>query len=232
MKTAIFVQARMDSKRLPGKMMMPVAGKPLLQHVVERLQLCARIKNVTILTSDEVTDDPIADWCRYHSVEFFRGPLDDVYGRFVEAVEFYQLDAFVRISGDSPLIDARLVDELVEVFNTGSYDLVTNVMPRSFPRGESVEVLRVSMFKAKADFITDPQEREHVTAYYYRNPSEFRIKNVSNPRGDFSSKYLCVDTAEDLEKLKQVVEYFGGAVGGHPWQECLAAIEPGEVKHA
>jgi spore coat polysaccharide biosynthesis protein SpsF len=233
MKTAILVQARMKSTRLSGKMMIRVGGKAILQHVVDRLRLSTRIKNVIVLTSDEVSEDPIANWCRYNSVEFFRGPLEDVYGRFSQAVDFYKLDAFVRISADSPLIDPHLVDQLYDTFHSGAYDLVTNVSPRSFPKGESVEILRAGAFKAADAKVENAEDREHVTPYFYRHPTEFKIKNVANPLGDFSEKRMCVDTQEDLERFKQVVQYFNGQVGAHKWFECLSAVEPtGEVKRA
>lgn len=225
MKIAILAQARMSSKRLPGKMMTTVNGKPLIEYVVGRLRLSKRADMLAVVTSSEADDDAIAHWCRGSGVECFRGPLNDVYERLRQAAQHFHCDVFVRISSDSPFIDARLIDHMIDVFKSGEYDLVTNVIPRAFPKGESVEIIRSVFLEKYAGAVMGPEDREHVTPYFYRSPSEFRIKNVANAAGDFSKSNLCVDTPEDLERFKQVVESFNGNFMALGWQECLAAAE-------
>src|SRR5689334_213909 len=124
------VQARYSSRRLPGKVLQEVAAKPLLAYLLERLARCSTLRGIVVATSVEKSDDAIARFCIERGIELYRGPLADVLGRFVGAAETLNLDALVRINGDSPLLDPAIVDQAVELFEQGDVDLVTNVHPR------------------------------------------------------------------------------------------------------
>ena len=193
----------MSSQRLPDKVLTMVNGKPLLQYLLERLNHCSSIDQTVVATSEDKSDDPIAVFCHEYGALCFRGPLKNVAKRFYMALEKFNLDAFVRVCCDSPMLDHKLIDQGVKLFN-GKYDLVTNTLPRSYPVGQCVEVIRASTFKNVYEKMSRPDHFEHVTKYYYEQADEFRIKNFSNDK-DLSSYRLVVDTPEDLKRIEKII---------------------------
>lgn len=202
--TAI-VQARMNSQRLPGKSLYPIAGRPMLSFLIERLRRCQRLADVVVATSTMSDDDAIARFCADFGVRCHRGPLDDVLGRFLEVIEVRALTAVVRVNGDSPLLDPALVDRAVELFEAGEHDLVTNVAPRSFPRGQSVEVITADALRRIAAEEISLEEREHITLRFYRHPERSKIRNFVAVR-DMSAIRLSVDTPADFVVIARVIE--------------------------
>jgi spore coat polysaccharide biosynthesis protein SpsF (cytidylyltransferase family) len=213
------VQARMSSARLPGKVLRVVAGKPLLAYVLERLQRCPALDGLVVATSSEASDDGVAALCDERGVACHRGALEDVAGRFATALEAFPCEAFVRVSGDSPLLDPALVARAVDTFRAGAFDLVTNVFPRSFPRGQSVEVVRTAAFRACLPLMTGPEDREHVTPALYRHAERFRIMNLPAER-DWSGRRFVVDDAEDLERFAGLI----AAMRRPHWEYGLAEL--------
>jgi spore coat polysaccharide biosynthesis protein SpsF len=197
----VAVQARMSSTRLPAKVLLPVAGRPLLGYVLERVALAG--ETVVVATSDQPDDDPVAQFASDAGVQVFRGSLPDVAGRFNALADSFGLDALVRVSGDSPLIDPALVDEAISLFGAGEVDLVTNVFPRSFPVGQSVEVLSRAALDRVLAATDDPSDREHVTRYVYAHHKDFRIQNFAHER-DVSDVRHVVDTEEDLRRVEAI----------------------------
>lgn len=193
--TAI-IQARMSSHRLPGKVMKEVDGKPLLLFLIERVNRCVMLKNIVVATSDTMKDDAIAEFCQDLGFPCFRGPLKDVAGRFYATLNKYPSSAFVRINADSPLLDPIIIDKAVSKYQSGTYDLVTNVFPRTFPSGQSVEVIRTSVFKDTIFRFSLPLEREHITSYFYNHPDQFTIFNISSDN-DYSDYHFSIDTPDD-----------------------------------
>jgi spore coat polysaccharide biosynthesis protein SpsF len=194
------VQARLSSKRLPGKVLREVGGAPLLSYVLGRLGRSETLTKVIVATSVGADDDAIAEFCRRSDVTCIRGPLDDVAARFRMVVEATNEPAFLRISADSPMIDPAIVDRAVRLFRDGMWDLVTNVAKRTFPKGQSVEVLGSAAFvRASRDFV-DAVDKEHVTPYFYRHTDRFSIENFECERqlGELS---MVVDTPEDLQRF-------------------------------
>jgi len=205
MKTIAIVQARMSSNRLPGKVLRLVEGKSLLAYLLESLRRCHSLGQIVVATSIEESDDPIAAACRGLGVLCFRGPLEDVAGRFRMLLDVCPCDCFVRANGDSPLLDYRLVDRGVGLFGGGDYDLVTNTWPRTFPRGQSVEVVQTDVFKEACGRMTEPEDKEHVTRFFYRHASEFRIHNFESGR-DFGGLHMAVDEQRDFEAFEAAVQ--------------------------
>ena len=205
LKIGTIVQARMSSQRLPGKVLNEVNGKPLLQYILERLEKCSTIKEFLIATSLEKSDDQIEEFCSKTHVPCYRGSLTDVASRFKEILEKERWDAFVRVNGDSPLIDQQLIDIGVNLFIDGNFDLVTNVFPRSYPPGQSVEIVRASTFKKIYSRMNDSDDFEHVTKFYYRNPKEFKIFNFTSLT-DYSSAHLSVDTLQDMQVFSSIIK--------------------------
>jgi len=205
LKIGAIVQARMSSQRLLGKVLQEVKGKPILQYIIERLKHCCTIKEFMIATSREKSDDPVEEFCSKKHVSCYRGSLTDVASRFKEILEKERWDAFVRVNGDSPLIDQHLIDMGVNLFIDGNFDLVTNVFPRSYPPGQSVEIVRASTFKNIYSRMNDSDDFEHVTKFYYRNPKEFKIFNFTSLT-DYSSVHLSVDTLQDMQVFSSIIK--------------------------
>lgn len=204
MKIGAIVQARMSSRRLPGKVLRSVAGKPMLHYLLERLAHCSLLDRVVVATSTEVSDDPIKLLCDTHKVNCFRGSLEDVAGRFDAVIQEYQFDAFVRVNGDSPLLDQKLIDRGIDLFTAGECDLVTNILPRTFPAGQSVEVLRSEIFRQTYQLMDTADDLEHVTKFFYRNSQDFKVINFTCDLccHDVS---LAVDTVDDLDVFRNLV---------------------------
>lgn len=216
----IVVQARLSSSRYPGKVLAPLAGKPMLAHLLDGLRLCRGADRLVVATSVRPEDAAIAAFCRERGVRCRRGPLEDVAGRFLEVAAAEGLSAMVRISGDSPLLDHRLVDEAIARYRAGDFDLVTNVLRRSFPKGQSVEVVRVAAL-AGIHPRMDAAQREHVTPYFYAHPREFRIDGFACPE-DLQERRLCVDTVEDMERAAGILARLERPLHDYTFRQLLA----------
>ena len=203
MKTQIIVQARLSSKRLPKKVLRKISGKYLIDYLIERLQKVNN-SNFAIATSNKSTDNAISNHCINNSISCFRGSLKNVSKRMLDSAIFYKADYFVRINGDSPLIDTAIINHGINIFINGNYDLVTNVFPRSFPIGHSVEVIRTSSFKSAYNKMFNPDHFEHITKYYYENSSDFKIKNFMNGT-DLSRYRFVVDSQQDLIRMRKII---------------------------
>ena len=214
------VQARMSSERLPGKVLREANGKPLLKYVMERLAKSKLLDGMLVATSTDKTDDPITQYCKKENVEYFRGDLKNVAARFLGALQKYKISAFVRISADSPLIDPQLVTKAIEIFKNGDYDIVTNALKRSFPKGQSVEVVRSSRFSENFDKIKNSDELEHVTKYFYNNSECFKIFNFFADN-DCSKINFCVDTQEDLDRFVLILNQMNTPSITYGWQDLI-----------
>jgi spore coat polysaccharide biosynthesis protein SpsF (cytidylyltransferase family) len=213
------VQARMTSRRLPGKSLRLLCGKPMLQYVLESLGQVDELVQTIVATSIDPSDDPIAKFCEQFGWDCFRGPLDNVAERFLQAAVAHDYSAFVRVSGDSPLLDHRLAARAMALFAESGADLATNVFPRSFPTGMSVEVVRMETFERIVPALAEPGDREHVTSYFYRQAERFRIVNFARdvPRRDV---HLAVDTPEQFAYVARIV----GAMRRPHWEYSLEDV--------
>jgi spore coat polysaccharide biosynthesis protein SpsF len=200
----VVVQARMGSERLPGKVLRPLAGRPALDYVIERVSRAGEPDLVVVATSDDASDDPIAEHCAASGVEFHRGPLADVAARIGEVVERFDLSAFARVSGDSPLLDQRILDRAIARFREGNADVVTNVFPRTYPSGQSVEVVSRVTFEAALAEMDEPGDREHVTPFLYRHADRFEIVNLAADH-DHGEIDMALDTAADAELIEAML---------------------------
>lgn len=204
---ATIIQARMGSTRLPGKVMKPLAGKPVLRHIINRARRSKLSDTVLVATTTNPEDDIIQDSCRTWGIPVFRGSSEDVLQRFCDAVKYLErggskLSYIIRITGDCPLIDPIIVDDVIRIAVEGKYDYVSNIDPPTFPDGLDVEVIsRPALFAAgkNAKLIS---EHEHVTPYI-RNSSEFRKANISC-RNDLSELRWTLDNEEDYVLIQKI----------------------------
>jgi spore coat polysaccharide biosynthesis protein SpsF len=209
----------MGSRRLPGKVLAPIVDRPLLQYLLERLARCVSLDAVVVATSTEPADDPVARFCEERRIPCHRGPAENVAGRIRDAVAAAGFDVFVRVNGDSPLLDPGLVQRGIAVCVRERCDIATNVFPRSFPAGQSVEVLNTRAFERGYGGMRDPADLEHVTPFFYRHADEFAIHNFSASR-DYGSLRLVVDTPEDLVRITSIV----GRMDEPHWQYGLDEV--------
>ena len=212
-------QARMTSARLPGKVLMSLAGDPLLVWVIKRLRSTKAISEIVVLTSEDTSDDILVDFCSAQAIPCHRGPLNNVAKRFLQTVLDVGASEFIRINGDSPLIDPVIVDRAIDLYQSNQCDLVTNVLSRSFPKGQSVEILRSSTFRSVYEDLNDKKDQEHITRAYYKNPERYRIVEFSSGI-DAGMEQLAVDTREDFEIVRQLIDASSGHPGG--WKDLLA----------
>jgi spore coat polysaccharide biosynthesis protein SpsF (cytidylyltransferase family) len=229
MKKGIIVQVRMSSSRLSGKVLRPLAGKVMLQYLLEGLSQCKLSDTIIVATSVEPEDDKIVHFCKTNGVKCFRGSLLDITGRFVSVVDEYDLDAVVRICGDSPLLDYRLVDRAISLFDEGDFDLVTNAWPRTYPYGQSVEVIKGETLRAIASFMTDSQEKEHVTRFIYRNQEKYRIMNFTSPVS-FKGVEMTVDTLEGALLIERLIKSMDKPHWEYDVAELVGLLK--EIEHA
>ncbi|AJK89321.1 MULTISPECIES: cytidylyltransferase domain-containing protein [Lysinibacillus] len=206
MRIVAIVQARMGSTRLPGKVLKEVNGKPLLAYQIERMKKATLIDQLVIATTP-YGNDKIVNLCNELDVDYFIGSESDVLARYYEAATKYNADIVVRITSDCPLIDPIIIDNIIQMYiDSSEYDYVSNTQLRTFPRGMDTEVfsmkiLTEAFMNARLDY-----EREHVTPYFYLNPSKFNIGQYALEKEGFSHLRLTVDTPEDLELITILIK--------------------------
>jgi spore coat polysaccharide biosynthesis protein SpsF len=205
----VFIQARMSSRRFPGKVLVPLAGRPMIDHVLERCAAAFGKDSVVLATSEDPSDDALAARVRSQDYALFRGDLADLVRRFQDCLRAHPCEWFVRISGDSPLIDPGLVSRIT-ARRAPQYDLVTNVQTRTFPPGQSVEVVRAECFARIDSAALSAEEREHATQVFYRSPGVYRICSVLARAPGLERQSFTVDTAEDLRAVEALIQ--AGAV--------------------
>ena len=208
MKTAAIIQARMNSSRLPGKVLTNLAGKPMLWHVVNRTLRAERIDQVVVATSDQDSDDPIAEFCKIRGIYCFRGSLDDVLDRYHSCARDIRTDNIVRITADCPLLDSGVIDSLIRFFMEGGYDFAsTGVARTTFPDGISVEIFTQEVLEYTWARAALKSEREHVMPYFHKHPARFRIGEIHHDP-DLSDLRWTVDEKPDLDFARQVYDEF------------------------
>ncbi len=188
----------MSSNRLPGKVLMPFQGQAIIQNVVN----AAGADKTVVLTSTEPSDDPLVEYLESKSISFFRGSLNDVYGRFCDAIDHFEPEWVMRICADSPLIPTELLKGMEDI-KRGNADLISNVFSRTFPKGHSVEIIRAKtmMDTPKENLTAD--DKEHVTTFFYRNAKMFNITSVTQEK-DMQKHNLAVDTRDDYDRLSRM----------------------------
>lgn len=207
MKTAIIVQARMTSTRLPGKVLKKVLGKTLLEYQIERLRRVRNADGIIIATTINDTDQPIVDLCAHLGVTVTRGSESDVLSRYHEAASLHGVETVVRVTSDCPAIEPAVVDRIIEFYRAhrGNFDYVSNSLTQSYPYGLAAEVFSFeALDEAAREAVAEP-EREHVSPFIYTRPERYRIGQVVHEQ-DLSHHRWTVDTPEDFELIRRLLE--------------------------
>lgn len=199
------LQARVSSYRLPGKVLEPLLGVPMLLRQIERLQRAQKIDRLLVATSTEPSDDSIEKLCDAHGIECSRGKLNDVLDRFYQAARTANSEHIVRLTADCPLTDPALIDDVIDFYLNENYDYVSNAIEATFPDGLDVEVFRFSCLELAWREATLPSQREHVTPFIHQQPQRFRINHYKN-LVDLSHLRWTVDEHKDFELVTKIYE--------------------------
>jgi spore coat polysaccharide biosynthesis protein SpsF len=199
------LQARASSRRLPGKVLKPILGRPMLALQLERVGRAQRIDRLLVATSLDASDDPIAALCRELGIGCFRGSLDDVLDRFYQAAADLNPTSVVRLTGDCPLADPVVIDHLIQQHIARGDDYTSNTLTRTFPDGLDAEVMRLACLEAAWREAALPSEREHVTPFIYHRPERFKLGGLSQAN-DLSHWRWVVDEPADLAFISRIYE--------------------------
>lgn len=208
MKTVAIIQARMGSTRLPGKVLMKLQGRTVLDHVITRVKQAKLIDEIIVATTTLSEDDVLSEEAKRYGVRVFRGSSDNVLSRYYEAATEAEADVVIRITSDCPLIDPVIIDEVIDFHKKNNYSIVTNagnvLKQRTYPRGMDVEVFSYKNLELANLNASKTYHFEHVTPYIYEslNNTFYFSNNI-----DYSKYRLTLDTFEDFELLTQVYKH-------------------------
>jgi len=221
-KVVAIIQARMGATRLPGKVLLDMAGQTVLSRVVNRVKMAETLDRVVVATTVESGDDAIGILCGEMGWLCFRGDEEDVTDRYYKAAMLSQADIIVRITADSPLIDSGIIDATVGKFLElwPNIDYVSNLLPRTYPRGLDTEAFSFGVLKR--EWATIKENRQHVTLRIRQNPENYRIANISGELG-YSIMRWALDTIEDLEFARKVYGHFKDKLFN--WKDVLDLLD-------
>lgn len=206
-RTVASIEARMSASRLPGKVLMDIAGAPALERLVRRLERARTLDAIVLATTTNPADDPLADWADARGMPCHRGSETDVLARVVDAHRMMQSDVIVEVCGDTPLLDPAVIDEAVTRFQKGDVDVVSNTAHLTWPQGVDAQVFRFADLAEIAETVWDNAVREHVSLYFYENPDRYRIHHLRAPSTATAPELrLQLDYAEDLDLIRTVYD--------------------------
>lgn len=218
------LQARLSSTRLPGKVLKPILGVPMLLRQIERVRRARGIERLVLATSDDPSDDAIEKLCHENDIECFRGSLNDVLDRFYQAAKDRNPDYVVRLTGDCPLTDPDVIDKVVRHCVAGGFDYASNTIKPTFPDGLDVEVFRFECLEAAWREATLPSQREHVTPFIHQQPGRFKIGNYAGTRNLPHLRWT-VDETLDFELIRQIYESLYPAKPDFNTDDVLALLD-------
>ena len=214
MNNLLILQARTGSSRLPNKVLKKICGKPMLQHIIERVKKCRNVDKIIVATTIKEEDNEIAILCDSIETECFRGSENDVLDRYYCAACIYEPINVIRVTADCPLIDSKLIDSMIETHNKGNFDYTSNTLVETYPDGLDAEIFKFEVLKKAWMEATLASEREHVTPYI-KFKGDFRRFSVERSPS-LKEKRWTVDTAEDFNMVSKIYEglyregkYFG-----------------------
>jgi spore coat polysaccharide biosynthesis protein SpsF len=203
------IEARMTSSRLPGKVLLKASGKPMLEHLVNRLRVVPSLNGIVIATTMNKTDDVLEEFSKKIGIGCYRGSENDVMNRVIGAADSVGADVVVEITGDCPIIDQQIVEQTIRMFNANQADYVSNAQIRSYPIGMDTQVLRLETLKRSASMTSDALEHEHVTLHIRNHPEIFsQLHLVAPPETHWPELGLTLDEPNDYELLKKIIEHF------------------------
>ncbi len=210
MNIVTVIQARRGSSRLPGKVLMPLADKTLLEQMVERVMLANNAGTIVIATTEEASDDAIAEICTQNNWNCYRGSTNDLLARHYFAAQPFHPDAVIKIPSDCPLIDPKVIERVIDFYlvNKDDYDFVSNLHPATYPDGNDVEIMTWKALSEAFEKAEKTLEREHTTPYIWERPAQFRLGNVAwETEKDFSMSHrFTIDYQADYDFIARVFD--------------------------
>jgi len=210
-KAGIIIQARMDSKRLPGKVMMQINGRPMIYYLLKRVQF-SKIKNIFIATSINKENDVLIDYIKnnFNTIHVFRGAENNVFSRYYEISKINNLDIIIRVTADCPLIDSRIIDKMHSIFikNTNKLDYLSNTTPedqRTYPDGMDVEIISIEALKKANNLNLSSFDLEHVTTCFLNHDYQFNSKKIDF-KSNLSYLHLSVDYQHDFDLISNIIK--------------------------
>lgn len=215
-KVFCIVQARMGSERLQGKVIKPILNRPMVIYTLDRLKKSKYIDEMILATSLMERELPLVEICEQYGYKVFRGSESNVLKRYIDAAESFgasENDVIIRVTGDCPLVDPIIVDNVITKFLSNTYDYVRLDVPDTFVRGFDVEIFSLKALKKINSLLNNIGEemhmyKEHVTLYMYKHPKEFKIGYVRGDEIYLRPYRLCVDTEEDFKLVENIYKYF------------------------
>lgn len=203
---AAIIQARIGSTRLPGKVLALIEGKPMIWHVIERVKQSEKIDKIILAVTNRKEDKKLSKIAKKLNVDFYAGSEKDVLDRYYQAAKKYGADTILRVTGDCPLVDPKLIDKTIDFFKEGNYDHVSTAYPvATFPDGLDLWIFKFSALKKAWKEAKLQSEREHVTSYIWKNPELFKNATINNKK-NLSSMRWCVDEEPDLRLVRKIYE--------------------------
>ncbi len=201
------LSARLGSKRLPGKVLKKINGKTILEYTIERLKKTKLSKNIIVATTKREEDQKIIKVAKKTNCHTFRGSTNNVLNRYYKAAVYYKVKNIVRICSDSPLIDPKIINKVYFFYLKNNYDYVSNKIFPSYPIGMGVEIVNFESLKKANKLTKNSHEKEHVTAYIYKRPKKFKIKNIGLKKKLLNYRVV-LDYAEDFKLISNILKYF------------------------
>jgi len=223
MKIAAIIQARMNSSRLPGKVLMDLGGETVLARVVQRIRRTSLVDEIVVATTGSTVDQAIVDECQRLGVSVFRGEENDVLDRYYQAARWMGAEGIVRITSDCPLIDPQITDKTIRSFLDRRPDYASNALERTYPRGLDTEVMTRDALACAWREAEMPYQRAHVTPYFYENPNRFNILAVKGSI-DYSDHRWTLDTWEDLAFIRAVYDRLNND-DSFTWHDALVVLQ-------
>lgn len=199
------IEARMASSRLPGKILKEIIGKPSLERLIERVRHAKLVDEVVVATTVSPQDDAVEAWAKRAGISFFRGSEEDVLLRVLEAAKAFKADVIVELTGDCPLLDPMLIDQVIGKYINSNFDYVSNNKERSYARGFDTQIFSTAVLNEVNCLTRDAADHEHVSLYIYEHPERYKLHTLVAPQELYAPEMrLCVDTSEDFFVVESV----------------------------
>ena len=209
MRIGVIIEARMSSTRLPGKVLMKVKNKTMLQLIVDRVNLIKKIDTTIVATTINKKDDEIIDWCKLKKIKFFRGSENNVLNRVYKAAKKFRLSTIILITGDCPLIDHNIISQVLNIYLNNNADYVSNSHIRTYPDGMDVQIFNYKSLSKSNILVKNKIEKEHVTLNIRRNPKIFKPIYVMAPNNlHWPELGLTLDEIGDFKLIRKIIIYF------------------------
>ena len=203
------IEARMNSSRLPGKMMKKILNKPVIDYLIDRLKVIKEVDQIIIATTKNKKDDLLVNFAKKKNLNFYRGSEHNVLQRVVRASEKFQVNNIVSICGDNPILDSNVISKMIRVHKKYKYDCVTNSFVKSFPRGMDAVIIKQKLLQKSLKYGSSKLYKEHVTLYTNHNQKKFKVKNYrANKSTYWPELSVSLDEISDFKLIKNIIEYF------------------------